>query len=278
VLEVLPKMLLTLVVDMTNESLHHSYKSIRMFIYIHRLLILFLEKYPELKTTINEKIERFIEKPELRIKDETPNIGDLLVFLTVSEKYNWDDLKDSYLNEQLDRQVLWVLKEIPDLDKVEDPELEESKIEASFRSTIVGYRITMLMKIFNTEIFEKGGKDFTKLAALVDSRYCRLLGEDEDNFKQLVDGIFEVRNFLKYYLEVGKEVPDKKSLSVALKNAVKNSLEKKYHGNETDLNAIPKLNEQVASLQHSRPTLLKYWDEKRQKLDKEDDEDFWKML
>lgn len=249
-----------------------------MFIYIHRLLILFLEKYPELKTTINEKIERFIEKPELRIKDETPNIGDLLVFLTVSEKYNWDDLKDSYLNEQLDRQVLWVLKEIPDLDKVEDPELEESKIEASFRSTIVGYRITMLMKIFNTEIFEKGGKDFTKLAALVDSRYCRLLGEDEDNFKQLVDGIFEVRNFLKYYLEVGKEVPDKKSLSVALKNAVKNSLEKKYHGNETDLNAIPKLNEQVASLQHSRPTLLKYWDEKRQKLDKEDDEDFWKML
>ena len=93
-----------------------------------------------------------------------------------------------------------------------------------------------------------------------------------------MDGIFDVRNFFRYYEVVGKEVPDKKSLAESLKKAVKNSEEKKYHGDETELNAIPKIEEQAQEMHKSKPTLLKYWDEKLQKLDKEGDEDFWKRI
>lgn len=278
VLEVLPKMLLTLVVDMTNEALHHSYKSIRMLMYVHRLLTLFLEKYPQLNDTIDEKLQKFIDSPEKRIKDETPNIGELLVLLTVSQKYNWDDLKSAYLGEQLDRQVFWVLQELPDLEKADHPDLEDAKVEASFKATIVGYRITMLLKQFNTEIIEHHGKDFAKLNEYLDNRYGQLTTAEEDKFKRKIEEIFNVRGFLKYYQIVGQEIPDKKALAESLKQAVKNSAEKKYHGDEKELNAVPDLDVQGRDLLHSRPTLLKYWDEKKQKLDKEGDDDFWKKL
>jgi ubiquitin-protein ligase len=278
ILEVFPKMLLTFVVNMTTESFHHSYKSIRMLIYILRMFNLLLEKYPQLREVIDGRLQKFIEKPETRIKDETANIGDLLVLLCVSEKYTWNDLKESYLLEQLDRQVFWILQEIPDLDKVDSPDLEDAKIEASFKSTVVGFRITMLMKLINTEILEKNGKNFKEKAEKLDACYCRLSTKDEDNFKKIVDGVFTVRNYLKYYEVVDMPIPDKKTLTESLKQATKNSSDKKYHGSEKELNAVPELNEQSKDLHHSRPNLLKYWDEKKQKLDREGDEDFWKKL
>jgi len=278
VIEVLPKMLLTLVVDMTNESLHHSYKSIKMMMYTHRLFTMFLEKYPELKKVIDEKLKIFIENPESRIKDVTPNIGDLLVYLTVSETYNWADLKDSYLSEQMDRQIFWVLQEIPDLEKNDSPNLEDAKIEASFKSTIVGFRITMLLKQFNTWIIEADGKDFGKLNEFLDARYCHLTFQKEEKFMSLIEEIFNVRGFLKYYEIVGNKIPDKKALGESLKQATKNSAEKKYHGDEKNLNEIPEIDEQARDLILSRPTLLKYWDEKKQVLDKADNEEFWKKL
>ena len=83
---------------------------------------------------------------------------------------------------------------------------------------------------------------------------------------------------MKYYSIVGHDIPDKKTLEENLKQAVKNSAAKKYHGDEKDLNVIPKMPDQTKDLIHSKPTLLKYWDEKKQKLDKADNDDFWKKL
>ena len=249
-----------------------------MIIYVHRLFTLLLDKYPQLRDVMDEKIKVFIEKPECRIKEVTTNIGDLLVFLTVSKKYKWDDLKEAYLNEQLDRQVFWVLQEVPQLDKIDGAGLEDAKIEASFKSTIIGYRITMLMKQLNTEIFEHYGKDFEKLHELLDSRYCRLTDDDETRFKGIIEDVFEVKGFLRYYNIVGTDVPDKNTLLARLKQAIKNSAEKKYHGDEKDLNVIPSIDLQTQELLHSKPTILKYWDEKAQVLDKADDDEFWKKL
>jgi hypothetical protein len=88
-----------------------------MILYAYRVFTFFLKMYPELKKVIDEKIKTFIENPESIHKEVIPNIGDLLVYLNVSETYKWEDLKDSYLNEQLDRQVFWILQQIPGLKK-----------------------------------------------------------------------------------------------------------------------------------------------------------------
>ena len=83
---------------------------------------------------------------------------------------------------------------------------------------------------------------------------------------------------MRYYNIVGTEVTDIKTLLSRLKQAIKNSDEKKYHGDEKDLNVIPSIDLQTQELIHSKPSILKYWDEKTQKLDKADDDEFWKKL
>lgn len=53
IIEILPKAFLTLMVDITGESIYNSNKAIKMMIYIHRLTLLFLDLYPEQRTKID---------------------------------------------------------------------------------------------------------------------------------------------------------------------------------------------------------------------------------
>ena len=85
------------------------------------------------------------------------------MLLAVSKTYKWEHLIEVYLSEQMDRQVFWILKWIPELEKDDGSIIEDARMEASFKITIVGYRIIMLLKLLSSEIIEKNGKDFKKL-------------------------------------------------------------------------------------------------------------------
>jgi hypothetical protein len=77
--------------------------------YFYRLFHLFVEEYPEIMTMMNERIETFLSSDQNRTKEVTPNLGDLLIFTMMSDTYRWEDIRDFYVIEQLDRQVLWML-------------------------------------------------------------------------------------------------------------------------------------------------------------------------
>ena len=52
-----------------------------------------------------------VADPQNRLKfpDKTPNLGDILVFSTLSSKYSYKDIMEAYIEEQLDRQVFWMI-------------------------------------------------------------------------------------------------------------------------------------------------------------------------
>lgn len=173
VIEILPKAFLTLMVDITGESIYHSNKAIKMMIYIHRLTLLFLELYPEQQTEIDRRIESFIKDKANRIKDKTPNIGELLIYLTLTEKFKWADLADAFLEEQFDRQIFWILKQFPEMEKDEEKgklDFTQEKIEASFKATEVGFRIIMFLKTFNSDLIDK--TTFKELSSSLDNQFC----------------------------------------------------------------------------------------------------------
>ncbi len=97
-------------VDITGESIYHSNKAIKMMIYIHRLTTMMLELYPEQRKVIDDIIEKFIKDKSARVKDKTTNIGELLIYLSLTEKFKWADLANIFLEEQFDRQIFWILK------------------------------------------------------------------------------------------------------------------------------------------------------------------------
>lgn len=45
----------------------------------------------------------------MREKENTPSLGDILVYSLVSSKYRLKDLLEAYLEEQLDRQIFWII-------------------------------------------------------------------------------------------------------------------------------------------------------------------------
>lgn len=92
ILEILPKMFLTLMVDITGESVYHSNKAIKMMIYIHRLLNLLLDEFPDQRVKLEAVVENFIKDKGSRIKDKTPNLGELLIYLAFTEKFKWEHI------------------------------------------------------------------------------------------------------------------------------------------------------------------------------------------
>ena len=62
-------------VEITGESIYNSNKSIKMMIYIHRLINLMYEQFPEERAKIESIIEAFIKDKANRVKDKTANLG-----------------------------------------------------------------------------------------------------------------------------------------------------------------------------------------------------------
>lgn len=89
----------------------------------------------------------------------------------------------------MDRQVFWILKEIPELDhtdpKYKDKELvvEEARSEVCFKTGISGFHITLFFYNLNKMITEAEGKDMNKFCHKLDSHFGTLEGKVEDKFQ-----------------------------------------------------------------------------------------------
>jgi hypothetical protein len=84
ILEVLPKLIITHVVDLIQEFRHVSILSIRRLVNFIRLFRLLLELHPEVEQEIEQKLEDFIKNPEKRHKEQCGTLGDLLALVTIS--------------------------------------------------------------------------------------------------------------------------------------------------------------------------------------------------
>jgi hypothetical protein len=103
VIEVMPKLIITHLVAMADEKHHHSIVAIRRLFNFFRLYRLLIEMEPKSMEIMEEQLHSFIGSPDKRVKDHCSALGDLLSFVTVSKRFSFTDLRDAYLEEQLDR-------------------------------------------------------------------------------------------------------------------------------------------------------------------------------
>ena len=103
VLEIMPKLIITHMVDMANERKHISILAIRRLINFIRLFRMCIELIPGVQTAINDKLRIFKEDEAKRVKDFTSSLGDILAISMVSNEFSMMDILEGYLEEQLDR-------------------------------------------------------------------------------------------------------------------------------------------------------------------------------
>jgi hypothetical protein len=68
-----------------------------------------------LKETIKQSLNKFIQNEDERVKDAQPNLGCILATLSGTDTHKFSQIVEEYFSEQLDRQVLWILKIVPEL-------------------------------------------------------------------------------------------------------------------------------------------------------------------
>lgn len=250
ILDVFPKLMVTLVVNMMDQKEHTSLKALRALVYFYRLFVLLLDTSPELYAEIDKSIAQFVTDEGSRIKDRTPNLGDLLSKLTVSKEHKWSTVITAYLEEQMDRQVFWMVKDIPELEKMDkDTDIDDERINVSFRSTIVGFHLTLFYSVFLNKIVNREGRKREDLLKGLDGMYCRLGEAEENALQKACDDIRKVNDYYGYFKMLGIPFPSKKELFAAIKKSIVNSRKKKYHGSEDQLNVIPPTMQMISEFQ-----------------------------
>lgn len=242
VLEVMTKIILQIVFLMMEEKRHPSINLIQIMVHVHALLEVFATKYPSISKQADEMLEKFIKDPSYRNKDNIPNSGLLLSLLLISNKFTYGDLIKAYTEEQLDRLVFWILKKIPELEETTS-EIDEGRANVSFSCQATSFQISAFYKGYLTFIRSQFKKriDFLNY---YEEHSGKLSDKMENQIQKIAFETLKINNFNDYFDTVGYGKVSMAEINNMLKKAIQNSLEKRYHGEDDVVFAIPSPEEQ----------------------------------
>eukprot|EP00479_Gromia_sphaerica_P013033 TRINITY_DN7094_c0_g1_i1.p1 TRINITY_DN7094_c0_g1~~TRINITY_DN7094_c0_g1_i1.p1 ORF type:complete len:156 (-),score=27.07 TRINITY_DN7094_c0_g1_i1:479-946(-) len=137
-----------MVVDTMKGELHESIAALQGYCAFYHLLLAFSEEYPKIQAFVDDKILEFMRSEEGRMKRSVPNLGEWIVYLSISDKYGWRHAKvaRAYLLENFDRHVKWILKKYISLGELarDDPD----RVQKSFEESEVSRRLLMFHVYF----------------------------------------------------------------------------------------------------------------------------------
>ena len=244
ILKVMPKFFNYICLNIISEKVHNSSRAIEILMYVYRILIMLAQTYPEFKAEANKKLEDFIKDPENRTKDKTPSLGDLLVMLSVSD-HKIEELLPSYISEQMDRQIFWILQELPEFEKlIDSKEVDDIRAKVCFKCGINGQQLLLFYYYFMNKMVYSECDTLDKFAEKLDQNFSCLTESEIDKHRLEINKILKIDNFNEFYKFMGMEVPSKEELNQKLKQAFENSKNKKYHGTD-EVRYVPPPEEQV---------------------------------
>jgi len=230
VLEVIPKLMNTMVVQVMSGKLYASIVALEGYCYFYQLLLMFLEEYPELQAKVEETLENFQKNEWERHKKKIPSLGELVPLLTVSNKYSWKELAVPYLLEMFDRNVLWTLKQYPDLVASSFDEASKlSRINKTFEATKVSNRLIMFHVYFLKHIAKPPGMSLMQMKELLNLRFGRPTQQMKESLLQECKRIHLVTDWGKFFKKIDFPAPSDESLGEWLNKALENSQRKRYH-------------------------------------------------
>jgi len=122
-----------------------------MLLCFHRAFLFMLDHHPNVRKEMELKIKNFIESEDARHKQVTPDLGVFLAMVSVSEQFTFDQVRQSYVFESLDRKVLYMSNTVPELLDIENKDLDETRANKTFEATCLtnkGFRIQLFFSFF----------------------------------------------------------------------------------------------------------------------------------
>jgi ubiquitin-protein ligase/Ran GTPase-activating protein (RanGAP) involved in mRNA processing and transport len=259
VAKVMLKCISTTIMKIIEQKRHPSILIIRHLLNFHTLLLLFVREYPEIVKEFDHEIEKFISSEDNRIKKNCPNLALIMVYLLFSEKYKFENVVASLNEEQLDRQVFWILKKIPELeDDSGTITVDENRVRVTFSSQIMGYLLVCFYHDY-IKILRNKFKTWLNMLDYMENHCCKLDDKTENEIQQsFFDCEDNIKDYKDYYTHIGMPVKDFEDICKRLKEAVKNSKRKKYHGSIDELLGLPSNPDQIKSFESKREDLANF--------------------
>lgn len=230
-LDVLPKLMNTVLVAMMRKEVYASDKTLSGYCVFHRWLIRFVTDYPTLLRNVNSTVRKFIKTPEKRLKAVVPSLGEFLTLLSVAD-YIWEDIRDAYFTENLDRSVLWIVKAHPEFNSptpVSD-EVEATRNLKSFQATKVGKHLLLFHVHFLQNIAECRDSVARRHIA---ARYDRNFGLPEPaqvtRLQDFCKQVESVNSWHDFFAQAGMLARTDEELNEILRKSISRSAHKNYH-------------------------------------------------
>ncbi len=181
----------------------------------------------------------FRDSPAARLKENTPNLGELLVMLTLVDGVCFQDVAFSFVREVWDRNVLWMLRSDHELQVITGPHAvsDAERLTRTFHACRTSFRLVMFQVLFLTEVGRPvvTSESVSRLCgpAEVLARYNRSVGRPPEHvlasvYKQTRE-VLNVASWPKFFERCKLPCPSQKDLIKMLKEAIVNSRAKGYH-------------------------------------------------
>lgn len=187
VLKVLPVLMNTFIVMIMKDNMHESVNALSMYTQIYRLLLAFIQKYPELMESIDVTVYSFIKDPDFRVKKEIPSLGEFIPLLLVSS-FDWVEVAEVLLSEMLDRNVKWLVQEYPELGKLNELKANVNEvIKLNDPSIDIEEQRVKLRKQLVTSYQKLSTDEYNKLRLEINDKLNNLDSQIKLNIPSVID-------------------------------------------------------------------------------------------
>eukprot|EP01125_Pyxidicula_operculata_P019302 TRINITY_DN698_c1_g3_i2.p1 TRINITY_DN698_c1_g3~~TRINITY_DN698_c1_g3_i2.p1 ORF type:complete len:1226 (-),score=381.44 TRINITY_DN698_c1_g3_i2:32-3709(-) len=231
-LTVISRFMCTLVVSVMSGTLHASIKALEGYCIFHRLLLVFVKRYPELQEYINRQVRAFCVDAKYRTKDVIPNLGEFIAYFSVAD-IPWGKFRMPYLLENFDRNALWAIKQYPHLASVPSSTVTSpdwGRLNETFEANNVSLKLLCFHVYFIRNIARPMGISKEEIASNYDMFYGQPSTEMKENLQKHIFQVRQIKSWPEFFKYVGMTSPSPAHLTDILIQAVKNSEAKGYHG------------------------------------------------
>jgi stress response protein SCP2/ubiquitin-protein ligase len=246
VLDVMPKVLNTMVVLLCDKGVRASERAIEGYCMMHRLFLALCERF-NLWNRAEQEVIKFRNSPRAQTKEQCPDLGRLMARLSVcsSEDTAWKEVVRPLTSEVFDRSVIWICKHDPSVaSNYEQASNESSSVdEKLLRSAWDGSRIGLRLNMFHVGFLHLLARPTGTSRKKVTAGYDALYGMPSSYLKK------RIQEFIKrvvttgydwpfFFRIMGMECPTKLYLTKWLGQCWQNSLLKGYHTRNTKFKQI----------------------------------------
>ena len=210
-------------------QLHASEAALEGYCALHHLLLRCAQRWPDIGAEAYRRVRGFVDHEHARRKSSTPDLGRLLVCLTLAGR-GWEEMRAPFVSEMLARNVRWVLQLDPQLGDRRAAVSPTARAARWFAASRTSKRLVAFQIFFLRAVGRPAGASGP---ADVLAGYERRLGRPTASQRTLMQAtakkMLALSGWQEFFELVGAEAPAPSRLNHLLLHAVDVSARRRYH-------------------------------------------------